>query len=119
MRLEPKQEMLDLVPRFEFFREACREFMGNVVGALRLAGEDLTMIEAFLRSMPLRIDDLKQDSFRNGYCYLVLKKAEATGKDARRCSRIADYFIADFTSKSRDAQDILLAAVLGVAQAAT
>jgi len=46
MRLEPKQEMLDLVPRFEFFREACREFMGNVVGALiHVLGDAVRFVE--------------------------------------------------------------------------
>lgn len=63
----------------EFFRESGTILLTHVIDALRLAQEELSLraIERFLGSAPKRLDELEDVRWKDGYCFDVLRKADA------------------------------------------
>ena len=116
MRLEPKQETLDLVWPFEFFREGSAAMARNVSAALTLACEPVTAatVGRLLESLPDSQEALTDDAWRRvSFFYDCLRRAH--DRDAQRADALIRYFCVWFR-RNRDARHMLVAGVMGVVE---
>jgi hypothetical protein len=125
MRYEMKREPVDLLWRYEFFSDACVRLVRNVGLVLDLAGladadEMGRRAARFLLTPPLRSEVWAEKSWRKDYCFVCFQSAWERVKDdpaKKECFfDLADYFRTWFGRRSADAQDMLIAAAIGVIQ---
>jgi hypothetical protein len=125
MRYEEKLEPVDLLWRYEFLSNAYARLVKNVGLVLDLAG----LAEAdkmgrravrFLMTLPRRSEAWTEKAWREEYCFECFQSAWDRVKDDPARTEcfydLADYFRGWFGRRHADAQDMLIAAAVGVIQ---
>lgn len=89
----------------EFFRESGTILLTHVIDALRLAQEELSLraIERFLGSAPKHLDELEDVRWKDGYCFDVLRKADAfstSHEDRDLCERCTRYWLETYVHQN-------------------
>lgn len=106
---------MDVMWRYEFWRDGCRMMAMVVCVVLRASKEPLTLknVISFVSSMPRRPQDLTSDWWKNGFCSTCLEKAY-NALPRSETEVLTDYVLRYFPERSRICQEMLIDAFIGI-----
>jgi hypothetical protein len=104
-------------PSYNFFMEACSVLHMHVRTMLRLAGEEQSpfLVIHFIKTLPLRPEQLADERWRESYCNQVMQKAFISAGIADQEFSSAFHYIAhQFPLRDIDANLMIQGAFLGI-----